>query len=64
MVPWILEVDRVVPYGEEKQFVEKYKIPGLESIWFTQSCHMTPCYLPQCSLGCAISEKKETYMCF
>lgn len=58
-VPWILEVDWVVPCSEEKQFDEKYKIPGLESIWFTQSCHMTPCYLPQCSLGCAISEKKR-----
>lgn len=39
--------------------MKKYKIPGLESIWFTQSCHMTPCYLPQCSLGRAISEKKR-----
>lgn len=55
VVPWILE---------EKQLDEKYKIPGLESIWFTQSCNMAPCYLPQCTLGCAIYEQKETYMCF
>lgn len=58
-------MDRVVLCSGEKPLDEKYKIPGLESIWFTQSCHMTACHLPQCSLGCAISEKKtETYMCF
>lgn len=67
MVPWILEVDRegfcfFFLCDEGKQCDGKkriYKIPGLESIWFTQSCHMTGCYLPQCSLGCAISEKKH-----
>lgn len=56
-------MDQVVLGGEETKIEEKYKIPGLESIWFTQTCHMTPRYLPQCSLGFAISEKKKDVMC-
>lgn len=44
MVLRVLEVDRLVICGEEKQL--KYKIPGFESVWFTQSCHMALCHSP------------------
>lgn len=65
MVLRVLEVDRLVICGEEKQL--KYKIPGFESVWFTQSCHMALCHSPSVLfslflcffLGCAISEKSK-----
>lgn len=50
---------QVVLCGEEKQCDEKYKNPGLESVWFTESCHMTPCHILVFFKMCNIRKKKR-----